>query len=789
MLSKELSLKSLMCAVNAPSKSVQICAKTVMSLFLPIMDDADKACLQLTTDEISHLMKLLCVATRDGEAEEGLLTYTLAELLTSLTCLFSLPLHGNVVSTTVDEILEPLKLLIVSDKDYMLQKMSLRLLWNLLSYCNLSTCLFTDHQDLCLMLKFIGDSPSIDLSLIAQSTLKTIFWNSSEGESLCAMCEDILAIIYFFCIKFLCLFLPDIHLKFLYAYASMLCDHLDESISMCQHILKHLQNSHHSLADDCKLVLGKCLARKYSQEQRLLELKMDYFSAAEFGKNKMIQSCYSKTKDAIILLGCALDKGLLDHESSMLLDFAMIDCSRELNALHECSRCFLCRKQKKLCRSHICPEFIYREISKETYKPDPTKATLTTMTGRHEVKTPKSDTKWLLCGSCEGLLSHHGESQFLKFFRFIYPKILRTCIKYGKEVYNFCIGMALRSLCITNFSCLSNKSEIYEFLVACRNYLLSLTEDSCKLPLDLKKPKFFIYRNPIKLYSTKEVREDILSGILDSSFVVQISTYHLDGAKSHISEGCFFIIIMGGIMILTRFSADESFAMPESFVPISPDGGEYFVLDEARRWKDIPPGVFEILKENVLQIQSRVAEVFWGKVPLPGRHKSTQLPRSWDTEIATRPVSPISAELSDLQQKLLSGILQEGITKLNLLPEGIVVSKNPPISKVLLPSGHKIVKHSHSRAKRVTILLSTDGESYYAIVVQRKGMRELTYGFRLEENKDSYVISDLLVSSSVEGAKSAFLDGIVPTVTDVLESLWSDFGSFQGFLHHAEIER
>lgn len=51
------------------------------------------------------------------------------------------------------------------------------------------------------------------------------------------------------------------------------------------------------------------------------------------------------------------------------------------------------------------------------------------------------------------------------------------------------------------------------------------------------------------------------------------------------------------------------------------------------------------------------------------------------------------------------------------------------------------------------------------------------------------MIKDLLVTSSVEGASSAFLGGVVSQNVDVLESLWDDFGCFQGIVHHSEIER
>lgn len=453
------------------------------------------------------------------------------------------------------------------------------------------------------------------------------------------------------------------HFRFLYAYVSSVCGHHDDCISWCWHILDQFKNSQDPLVNDCKVLLGKTLAQKYSQEQRQLEFKMVYFSAADFGKNEAVKSCYDKARDAIFQLGYALDSGILDEEGSMLLDFAMIDYSREVNALNKCNRCLLCRKWKKLCRSHICPESVLKEIAKANFQDGSPPIAVTSMTGRHEVKTPKLETKWLLCGTCEQLLSQHGETQFAeKFFRLLYPKIKSTSISYNKNLYNFCTGAAFRALCLTNFSYLHNTPEIYSFFVACRNHLLSLSGEKCHHdPLKIDKPEFFIFRNPIGLYSTEGVREDILSGVLQSEFQVNISTHHLQsGHSSPVAEGCFFMVILGGITILTKFSPDQSFVMPQSFIPISKDGGEYIVRGEFERWTDIPAGVIEIFKGSVLSIQSRVSEVFWGKIPVSNKHKSTQIPSSWNTEISQQTEPCLPDALKELQQNLLSGIIQEG---------------------------------------------------------------------------------------------------------------------------------
>ena len=43
--------------------------------------------------------------------------------------------------------------------------------------------------------------------------------------------------------------------------------------------------------------------------------------------------------------------------------------------------------------------------------------------------------------------------------------------------------------------------------------------------------------------------------------------------------------------------------------------------------------------------------------------------------------------------------------------------------------------------------------------------------------------------TSVEGAKSAFLQGVVSEITDLLKSLWSNFDTFHAMTHHTRIGR
>ena len=179
MLSGVFHLKTIIQFSDTPCMCIQICSKTVSSLLLVIMDDAAKACLELKVDEASRLTELLSIANEQGEASEGLLTYTVVELLDSLTNLSSLSVNKGLIIEA--GIIKPLKSLVLNEI-YSVQEKSLQLLWTLLSGSSLSNHLITDHLDLCFMLQFIRQNPSITLSLLAQSTLKTLYWDTPEGK-------------------------------------------------------------------------------------------------------------------------------------------------------------------------------------------------------------------------------------------------------------------------------------------------------------------------------------------------------------------------------------------------------------------------------------------------------------------------------------------------------------------------------------------------------------------------------------------------------------------------------
>ena len=122
-------------------------------------------------------------------------------------------------------------------------------------------------------------------------------------------------------------------------------------------IIESILNTHNlKQSNEANLLYAKALFCLFQKEQRSLS-KFSY----SIKKYRVLhQSCYSKAKEVIKLLGAAADGEYLDAEASKFLDLSMIAYVSETNNLHSCKRCVLCRKKTPLRRSHLWPESLLR---------------------------------------------------------------------------------------------------------------------------------------------------------------------------------------------------------------------------------------------------------------------------------------------------------------------------------------------------------------------------------------------------------------------------------------------
>ena len=577
-----------------------------------------------------------------------------------------------------------------------------------------------------------------------------------------------------------------------YCYACSLLGHYNECILILE------QCDPNDM--DNKLLLGKALVQQYQREQRILDSELDYFTMSDLKRDGMVKKCYQKAKKAINYLGLCLDRGCIDHQGSEMLKVALMDCVRETSGLSECNRCYLCLKWRELRKSHICPESVLKEIAKVHFSPEETQV-VTTFTGRHTVRTPGTEVKWLLCGVCEQKLSNNGEQQFIKdYFRLVYPCIRSLCITYDKMLYRFCIGLAFRVLSLTHISKFSNTDELYEFIEACRDYLNTMDPIQNDHDINdhvrcIRKWDFYLYMNPSNFHSTQMTREEILNDLLTCDFIVQVSKYRLgDGKVGYSTSGYFLVMIIGTVTILVKFKADKLEDLPPSYMQILPEGGVFNIPDELQRWQDILPGMSKVLEDCVLTVQSRLSEVFWGKVSVAGKHKGSQLPPSYNMEIEEKSSKTLSPSLVSIQKALFTELIDESINVINLLPRQFKISKTLDSENVVIPSRHVILNHETCEDNAIFLVsgLKHDGYDIYALVCQRrKRTSDLMYGFHLEINCDTniYCVSRFFMPFPVKDSKSAFVQGVVKEIEPLIESCLKRFYNLATMNHFVKLNR
>ena len=111
-----------------------------------------------------------------------------------------------------------------------------------------------------------------------------------------------------------------------------------EAAKFCSMIITN-SDLDRELLDNAKLLKGKALFYSYQRKLLYLMEKKNLMSKEE--EKRMIDECFVVMKEAIALLGRALDNSYIDAEGSKLLDWSMMDCVRETNQLNLCKRCLL----------------------------------------------------------------------------------------------------------------------------------------------------------------------------------------------------------------------------------------------------------------------------------------------------------------------------------------------------------------------------------------------------------------------------------------------------------------
>ena len=365
----------------------------------------------------------------------------------------------------------------------------------------------------------------------------------------------------------------DISTAISIAKANYHYDHLNACIKLCDYVqLNTTEGS--SESNIVKLLKGKTLCHIYQKEQRYLN------TSALPAKEHYLRhtSCYSKTMEAIALLGTAFDCNCLDNEAAQLLDQAMIDHLKQVNSKDR-QRCLLCRKKRKLCRSHSWPKAMFEAFasglrSDRTHK----------LFDREEFGDSKAAgqlTSWMLCADCEAMLSSQAESQFIKKFFFkVYdinsptsdqPQLSQT-IEYNEWLYCFCISMVFRGLVAIGFQGHGNDDKIYQLFCQCREFLLKSPSDRNTAPIGIA-----LLMSPTKGSDNDQTYGFFHQVLHMPGLFILSKTSLLSGVYEVPRKAKFFLAHSGVINILVNVADNKPGCISSNFY-ISCQDGQYLVL-------------------------------------------------------------------------------------------------------------------------------------------------------------------------------------------------------------------
>jgi len=381
-------------------------------------------------------------------------------------------------------------------------------------------------------------------------------------------CVDVNSIVKLLCIYFSIIGPEECH--YLYAYGCYLVGQYESGIEM----LGYCAEKHTS----CKLFLGKLLFHQYRKEQRVLEYEKNYFTTQDIYSAGRVKNCYNKASKAITTFMFSINYGIIDEEAFNMLNKVLMDYVRETTGLKEIKHCYICFRRSPIRKSHLCPQSLIKIIAENVNKVDAswTEYRITSLTSRHLTNTPKTEVKWLLCGSCEQKLSRNGEQQFVSLlFHNVFPEVKSSKIEYGIWLYECCVGLFFRCLStVRNFG-VSNESEDFKFIQACRKYLTDLGEiDINTRAAYLKEWDFFIYVNVVPSFEKYTHRVEALCSILYSCYTVQLSLHDLTSGTMGTCRTVYFaMIIIGTLTFLVKFKPDKLSTLPESYNKILPYEG------------------------------------------------------------------------------------------------------------------------------------------------------------------------------------------------------------------------
>ena len=388
-----------------------------------------------------------------------------------------------------------------------------------------------------------------------------------------------------------------------YAEADAVCSELIEEITGDEEV-------------KCKAKLLKGKAVFYGYQRKLMYYMTKKSELSKPDERKLISECFQSISETISHLGRALDDAYIDQEGSRLLDWAMIDCTRETNWLVRCNRCFLCRRFDRLCKSHVFPRFQLEQSDggKAIFGHD-----------KHRLKSAKECWIWLCCRRCEGIMTQNAENDFSTRF----PST--GSVEYSSWLFNYCCTILFRTFACMKFPLTFNDNEIYQAFLSCRKHLLSLSvkiKNVDLTPTKMEKHQLqllstvvteeikpFLFVLPDEIFF--ERKQGVLEqGMRNTDTLCFLSFRRLiDGYKDLARQPHFFVAYSKGIAILLPFSPSAQCVLPQSCC-ISSQNGTYTIPGEREAIKLIPKGLWELHHMCAVEYFQSLTEALRQMTPL-----------------------------------------------------------------------------------------------------------------------------------------------------------------------------
>ena len=391
-------------------------------------------------------------------------------------------------------------------------------------------------------------------------------------------------------------------------------------------------------------------------------------------------------------------------------------------------------KQQGLQASHLFPEAIIRRFA--TAVPHAVGAKVCEFgvsgTVQHKKKgalqSPGECTFFMLCHECEEMLSVD-ESWFLrKFFNQIYdeshpsrPKEEQS-IPYGKEFFQFCIGLIFRLLHWDDSVCL-NADEVYRLLIKCRAILMN---GDASLE---SKPEVFLLMSPRFVEEEQYgAMNRFLAGMCSSIFGMHnLHTSLLELRMDKPMFAHFFLVHIGVMNLLVKFCPSAEYLIPEKFC-ISSDGGIYSTPEDSIRKKFLPQGVWTSFQVRAMRMERQSLEgpsLSYEPIKPPEEHAAELFgilkAEAYDERtLSTKGVTPVTKEFPRI---------------ISFLPPAFKIRQDS--TPLVLPKGHRILlHHAHGGRENGGIVFLAVGEGggysinnpYVAIYIYKPGLIT-AYGF------------------------------------------------------------